>query len=301
MTLPPLMWAGNAIVGRMMVGTVPPLTLNFLRWALAAALLLPLAWRVLQRPGAIAARWTYLLPAGLLGVGAYNALQYQALVTTTPLNVTLIASTSPVWMLLVGALMHGVRPTRAQLAGAALSMSGALLVIVRGDAAALMKVQLVAGDLYILVAIALFAVYSWMLARPPAIMTGSQQPTVRDGQAERGWSWSEALLVQMLFGLLGAGAAAGVEQWQGVEPMAWDFKTWLVLAFVAVGPSIVAYRCWGLGVAAGGPTLAAFFGNLTPLFTAVMSSVVLGEWPRWYHVAAFALIVAGILVSQRRA
>jgi drug/metabolite transporter (DMT)-like permease len=88
MTLPPLLWAGNAIVGRMMVGVVPPLTLNFLRWARATVILLPLAWRVLRRPAAITRRWTYLLPLGLLGVGAYNALQYAALVTTSAMNVT---------------------------------------------------------------------------------------------------------------------------------------------------------------------------------------------------------------------
>ena len=54
MTLPPLLWAGNAVVGRMAVGTVPPLTLNFLRWALAALLLLPLGWRAFARPREIA-------------------------------------------------------------------------------------------------------------------------------------------------------------------------------------------------------------------------------------------------------
>ena len=46
MLLPPLMWAGNAIVGRLMVGQASPLTLNFLRWALAVVLLLPLGSRL---------------------------------------------------------------------------------------------------------------------------------------------------------------------------------------------------------------------------------------------------------------
>ena len=81
MTLPPLLWAGNAVVGRLIVGSVPPLTLNFLRWALAALLLLPLGWRVLRATGARCWRaGRYLLLLGLLGVGTYNALQYLALV-----------------------------------------------------------------------------------------------------------------------------------------------------------------------------------------------------------------------------
>ena len=69
---------------------------------------------------------------------------------------------------------------------------------------------------------------------------------------------------------------------------------------IAIGPSLIAYRCWGIGVAAVGPAIAAFFGNLTPVFAAVMSAALLGEPPSWFHGAAFALIVLGIVVSSRR-
>ncbi len=73
----------------------------------------------------------------------------------------------------------------------------------------------------------------------------------------------------------------------------------LVLAYVAIGPSLVAYRCWGLGVAEAGPALAGFFVNLTPVFAAVISAALLGQLPAWYHGVAFALIAAGIVVSSR--
>ena len=299
MTLPPLLWAGNAVVGRLVVGSVPPLTLNFLRWLLAALLLAPLGWRVLARPGAIAARWPHLLLLGLLGVGTYNAMQYLALVTSTPLNVTLIAAGTPVTMLAVGALAYGVHPTRRQLAGALFSMCGVLLVIARGDPAALAQVRFVRGDLYILVAIVAWSFYSWRLARPPASMQGAAAPRVAlpDGR-ERGWDWAELLLVQTLFGLLGAGAASAGELALGAEPIRWSGPVLLALAYVAIGPSVIAYRCWGLGIARGGPALAAFFGNLTPLFAALLSALVLGEAPRWFHALAFALIVAGIWISS---
>ena len=291
MTLPPLLWAGNAIVGRLLVGSVPPLTLNFLRWLLAAALLLPFAWRVLRRPGDIASRWPTLLLMGLLGIGTYNAMQYLALVTTTPINVTLIAASSPVWMLAVGALFHGEHPQPRQIAGAVLSLAGVLLVIARGEPAALARIEFVAGDLYVLVAIIAWAFYSWMLARPPASLRAPARPA---------WNWAEFLWVQMLFGLLGAGAAAGAELALGTAAIAWSGWVLLALLYVAVGPSIVAYRCWGLGIAAGGPALAAFFANLTPVFAAAMSAALLGELPRWFHALAFAMIVAGIVVSSSR-
>jgi len=205
--------------------------------------------------------------------------------------VTLIAASMPVWMLGIGTLFYGVHATLRQLAAAALSLAGVALVIARGDLAVLTRVQLVPGDLYVLVAIVAWAFYSWMLARPPPSMRAPQRPD---------WGWAEFLLLQTLFGLLGAGAAAAGEVAWGAAPVQWNAWVIAALLYVAVGPSIIAYRCWGLGVERGGPALAAFFSNLTPLFAALLSAAVLGEPPRWYHALAFALIVAGIVVSARR-
>jgi drug/metabolite transporter (DMT)-like permease len=295
LTVPPLMWAGNAVVGRLMVGHVPPLTLNALRWLLAAAVLLPLGWRAVatrQARDAIAARWRELSGLGLLGVGSYNALQYLALQTSTPINVTLIASSVPLWTLAVGAVLHRVRPGARELAGAALSLAGVATVLARGETARLAQVQLVPGDLLMVAAALSWSVYSWMLSRPPARLAGAARPD---------WNWAEFLLVQMLFGLVFAGAAAGVEVL--AEPGAsvrWSAWVVAALVFVAIGPSIVAYRCWGTGVAAVGPAVPAFFANLTPLFAALLSAALIGESPQPYHAAAFALIVAGIVASSPR-
>jgi drug/metabolite transporter (DMT)-like permease len=298
LTLPPLMWAGNAVVGRLMAGgmaagepgaaLVPPLTLNLLRWGLTALILLPLAWQALRPWSRIRQRWGYLALLGLLGVGLFNSLQYLALVTSTPLNVTLVASSMPVWMLAVGALCFGERPTRRQLAGAALGLAGVVLVIGRGSWQTLAQVRFVPGDLYILAAIIGWAFYSWLLVRPPAHMRGSERPD---------WDWSGFLLIQVLFGCGAAALFTAGEQALGAAPIRWSWGVVAALLYVSLGASIVAYRCWGLGVAQGGPALAAIFNNLTPLFAAVLSALLLGDWPRWYHGVAFALIVGGIAVS----
>jgi len=73
-----------------------------------------------------------------------------------------------------------------------------------------------------------------------------------------------------------------------------------VLVFVAVGPGVIAYRFWTEGVQRAGPTVASFFSNLTPLLAALMSAALLGEPPQAFHAVAFALIVAGIVVSSLR-
>jgi len=292
LTLPPLLWAGNAVVGRLLVGSVPPLALSGLRWALALLILLPLGHRVLRDLPAIRQRWPYLALLGFLGVGCYNAMQYFALQTSTPINVTLIASSMPLWMLAVGALFYGEHPTRRQLLGALLSLAGVALVLSRGQPEVLLSLRLVPGDLLMLLAIALWAWYSWLLARPPAHMRGDARPP---------WGWAELLLVQVLFGAVWAGAAAGVEAVVDPAPIHWSPWVLLALAYVAIGPSVLAYRFWGMGVATVGPAIAAFFNNLTPVFAAVMSAAWLGEVPRWYHVVAFVLIAAGIVVTSRPA
>jgi drug/metabolite transporter (DMT)-like permease len=295
MTLPPLLWAGNAVVGRLMAGQVPPLTLNFMRWALTALILLPLGWRALRPWSRIAARWPYLLAVGLLGVGLFNSLQYAALLTSSPLNVTLVAASMPVWMLAVGALFYGEHPAPRQLLGAACGFCGVCVVLGRGSLTTLLRVHLVAGDLYILAAVIGWAFYSWMLARPPAHMQGRARP-----RADEGWDWAGFLLVQALFGLGASAVFTAGEQALGAAPIRWSWGVAAALVYVSLAASVVAYRCWGLGVAQGGPALASVFNNLTPLFAAVLSALLLGEVPQAYHGLAFALIVGGIAISAWR-
>ncbi|MES2715382.1 MAG: DMT family transporter [Pseudomonadota bacterium] len=297
LSVPPLLWAGNAVVGRIAIQSIGPLWLNALRWAIALAIVLPLGWQAVgspQRRAQLAARWPHLALLSLTGVGAYNALQYLALQTSTPLNVTLIAASAPVWMLAIGAAVYGERPRRAQVAGAALSLAGVAVVLARGDPAALLRVQLVPGDLLMLCAIACWCVYSWLLARPPASMRPPARPD---------WHWAEFLCIQIAPGLLWASLFAGVGELlqPGAQPLVWSPALLAALAYVGILPSLVAYRLWGLGVARAGPTVAAFFGNLTPLFAALLGAAMLGEWPRAFHGLAFGLIVAGIVVSARPA
>ena len=287
LTLPPLLWAANAVVGRLAVPLISPVTLNFLRWVLAFFILLPLAGWVLRSGAGLWLHWRRFALLGLLGVGAYNALQYLALQTSTPLNVTLVASSMPLWMLSIGRLFFGAAVSRQQVLGVLLSMAGVALVLARGDLAQLARLRLVPGDLYILAASICWAWYSWLLSRkaePDAIRA----------------DWAAFLLAQMVYGLMWSGAFAAGEWAVGAGHLSWGWPLAAILAFVAIGPAVLAYRCWGVGVQRAGPAVAGFFLNLTPVFAALMSTLFLGEAPRWYHAVAFGLIVAGIIVSSRR-
>lgn len=287
LSLAPALWAGNAIVGRLAHDLISPFALNFFRWCIAFVLLLPLAWRVLRKNSPIWPLWRQYLLLGLLGIGCYNALLYLALKTSTPLNVTLVGSSMPVWMLAIGRLCWGIPVSRRQMGGALLSVLGVVVVMSRGDLQTLLKLRFVAGDLFMVLATIAWAFYTWLLSRST-------------GPLEVKSHWASFLLAQILFGLLWSGLFTGAEAALGGFHFVPGWPLLSTLLFIAIGPAILAYRFWGMGVQRATPAIAGFFGNLIPLFTALLSIPVLGETPHLYHGIAFALIVAGIVVSSRR-
>ncbi len=281
------LWAGNAIAGRVLVGSISPITLSAVRWGLAALLLLPLGWRVFKPGSALWQNKQRFLLLGLFGVGSYNVLLYLALQTSTAINVTLIGASMPIWMLFIGAVFYQVKPSILQMVGAVVSLLGVGMVLTRGDLTDLLSMEMVAGDLLIMLATILWAIYSWMLTRP-----GSS--------SERQWPWAEFLMAQVMVGLLWTGLFDGFEIATGHAFIDLNLWTGALIIFVAIGPSLIAYRCWGLGVNRAGPTVAAFFANFIPLFTALLSAAMLGEPPQLFHGLAFALIVAGIAISSKK-
>jgi drug/metabolite transporter (DMT)-like permease len=287
LTTPPLLWAGNAVVGRLVRELVSPLTLNFVRWVIAFVLLLPFAASVLRSASPLWAHWKRYAVLGLLGIGLYNAFQYLALQTSTPINVTLVGSSLPLWMLATGTLFFGARVSGREIGGALLSMLGVLLVLSRGEWRQLLGLRLVPGDLYMILGTIAWAFYSWLLAR-----------THEPAQVRR--DWAAFLMAQLVFGLAWSGALAAGE-WTLTDAhidLGWPLVA--AMAFIGIGPAVVAYRCWGTGVQRAGPQAASIFMNLTPLFAALLSAAFLREAPHWYHGVAFVLIVGGIVVSSRR-
>ena len=287
LTIPPLLWAGNAVVGRLIHDMVSPMTMNFMRWLLAFLLLWPFTYEILRRDGPVwrqASRYALL---GLLGIGSYNSLQYLALQTSSPINTTLVGSSMPVFMLIFGSLFFKQRIQIKQLVGASLSVAGVLMVLGRGDLQTLLQVQLVPGDLYMLLATAAWAGYSWLLTQP------KDEAQVRS-------HWAYFLMAQMTLGLGWSGGFSALEWGLDKGFVVWSWPMLAALLYIALGPAIVAYRCWGLGIQLAGPNTASFFANLTPLFAAMMSALVLGESPQIYHALAFFLIIGGIAVSSQR-
>ena len=284
LTLPPLLWASNAIVGRMAAGAIPPFTLNFLRWALALVILYPFVARRLREDWPLVRTHLRLLTVtSFLSITLYNALQYLALITSSPINIALITASGPIFTLLIGRAFFNAGISRPAMLGAALSIGGVAWVLLRGDFANLTQIAFVSGDLFMLLAIALWSVYTWLLReRPPAMATNT------------------VLIMQMVLGLILAAPMVVAElAWGGYGPIEWTSSTVGFVCYVAIVPALLGYLCWQQAVARTGSQLPMFFLNLTPVFAAMMSIALLGEFPYPYHLVGMALIVSGIFMANR--
>lgn len=282
LTLPTMFWAGNAVVGRMLAGQFPPIALNWVRWLSALVILAPFVIISSRKRGAWPwASWRVMVPIGLLGVGAYNALQYMALQTSTAVNATLIGASMPAWILTVGALFFHARVSGRQWLGAGVSIGGVLCVLTQGDFARLTSLSLVTGDLYMLLATVCWSFYTWLLRKKRPDLPGL-----------------DFLALQIVYGVALTAPLVAVEAAISPIAMHWTPTVLMALAYIAIGPSILAYVCWDYGVARAGATLPVFFVNLTPLFATILSAAVLGEAPHLYHAIAFALILSGIALAM---
>jgi drug/metabolite transporter (DMT)-like permease len=284
LTLPPLLWASNAIVGRMAAGAIPPFTLNFLRWALALVILYPFVARRLREDWPLVRTHLRLLTVtSFLSITLYNALQYLALITSSPINIALITASGPIFTLLIGRAFFNAGISRPAVLGAVLSIGGVAWVLLRGDFANLTQIAFVSGDLFMLLAIALWSVYTWLLReRPPAMATNT------------------VLIMQMILGLILAAPMVLAElAWGGYDPIEWTSSTVGFVCYVAIVPALLGYLCWQQAVARTGSQLPMFFLNLTPVFAAMMSIALLGEFPYPYHLVGLALIVSGIFMANR--
>ena len=277
-----LCWAGNGVLARGVAERIPPVGLAFWRWALAFVLVLPAAASHLRLDWPVARpAWRLLVLLSLLGISCFNTLLYQAMHTTTAVNGALIQSAMPAVIVIYSWLLFRERISRRQVLGLLIAMSGAGLVVLRGDPLNLLGLRLVQGDLLMVVAVFCYGLYSVLLRLRPAIHPLSFVALTF------GWG-ALGLLPLYLWEQARLGPIELNSEWIGS------------VLYVALFPSVVAFLCWNRGVALVGANRAGFFINLIPIFTALLSMPLLGELPRLYHGCGLLLVFGGMLLFQGR-
>lgn len=280
-----LLWSGNWIAGRALRDTFDPVTLNFWRWLVAAAVLAPFALGGLRGKGALLRRHAgILLLLAFTGVAAFHALVYLGLRSTTAVNAVLLNSSIPLFMLLCSWVIERERATPRQVAGMLVSLAGILVILSRGEAASLARLELHAGDAWILLAMPIWGVYSVLLKRlrPPEL------------------GGVPFLFVLTVLGL--AMLAPVVALQAHFSPLHAPTAAQAVgIVYMGIGASVVAFICWNKGVEVVGANAAGITIHLLPAFGTVLAILALGESFALFHAVGIATIFAGVVVATRKA
>jgi drug/metabolite transporter (DMT)-like permease len=283
LALAALFWSGNYVAGRALRGDLDPVALNFLRWSIALAVMMPFVWRgVAAHLPVLRREWRLILALGATGIAAFHALSYRALQSTTATSALLMLSLAPIATVLASAVAGMERPTRRQIAGTMVSIAGAAVLVTRGDPAGLLGQGFNAGDLWMLLAVAVWAAYSLLLRRRPADLPSSVTLAA-----------SIAAGLAMTAPFLALGPSAPFAALRSL-PVA------LSVGYIAVFASAIAYVFWSHGVSRLGPTRAGQFVNLMPVFGAALAFALLGEAPTPAQVAGAVLVLSGIAFIEHR-
>ena len=281
LTLAVLFWAGNFILGRAFHQDIPPVSLAFWRWLGASLLVTGPALPYLRRDRrALAGSWRVVLLLAVLGIASFNTLAYSGLQYTQAINAFLIQSLMPVMIVVLSFLIFRERITLLQCAGIVVSLSGAVMIIARGEPETLASLSINHGDFLVMAAIACYAGYSVILRKRPPVHPLALICTIF-------WLGTLVLLPLYLW-----------EVW-AVAVMQVKLTSLLVIAYVMVFPSIVSYLCFNRGVELVGANRAGLFIHLMPVFGSLMAVLFLGEAFRWYHGAGVILIGTGIYLATR--
>ena len=280
LTLTTLFWSGNMVVGRAVHGAVPPLTLAFGRWAIAFALTLPFAlphlrsqWPSLKRG------WPAIVVLGLLGVGGYNTFAYVALQYTAATNALLLNSFIPVATIALSWAFLNKRLRGNEWLGVLISLSGVILIVARGRLETLRELSLNVGDLWMLLAVLVWALYTIGLQwRPTGI---------------------DPMLMLAAFTAVGLVALAPACIWEILQGrhVAVTPASLAVIAYTGVLPSFVGYVFYNRAVGEVGAGKASLFIHLMPVFGTLLSAVFLGEKPQGFQFFGIAMIFAGIYLT----
>lgn len=284
LTLANLFWSGNWVAGRALRDAFDPITLNFWRWTVAVLVLAPFALPGLLGKAALLRRHAgILLLLSLAGVATFQSLVYLGLRSTTAVNAVLINSSLPMFMLLCSWVIERERASPRQIGGMLISLAGILVILSRGSPAALLELELQAGDAWILLAMPVWGTYSVLLKRRPKELGGLEFLFVI----------SVAGVLMLLPAAAFVGTRGSVE-WPAPAAAAG-------VLYMGIFASVLAFICWNRGVATVGANAAGFTVHLLPAFGTVLAILFLGETFAGFHAAGIATILAGVLLATRPA
>lgn len=277
----PLCWAGNFVLARGVTEIIPPVSFAFWRWAIAFVILLPFTWRTARQDWPrVVESWKIMVLLSALGVSFFNTMVYTAVHTTTAINAAMIQTTMPAVIILATLALFKERVGGLQILGVAVCIIGAFIIILRGRWQTLLGMSFAPGDILMLGAVILYALYSALLRKRPAIHPLS------------------FLIYTFGFGIIFLLPLYIWELFVGAR-VTLSYPVIVSILYVALFPSIVAYFCWNRGVEVLGANRTGLFINLLPVFASILAILFIGETLHVFHVIGMGLIFGGMVMFNQ--
>jgi drug/metabolite transporter (DMT)-like permease len=277
----PLLWAGNFAIGRVLHQTLPPLTLNCLRWLTALIILVPLfgrsAWHARRE---LAREWRAVGLLALTGVVGFNSVLYYGLHYTTALSASMIFSTTPLIIVVISSWLDRRSVNLAQSVAVALSVAGAALVL-GGNFGQFGSQVFLKGDLIVVLACLIWASY--------CVLIKTCRSEVKGGAV---------LLTSVLCGLALQIPLSGAEL-ALVGPLQIEPKSLLAVGYLGIGAAAVAFLVWQRAIKELGPARCGVFLNLVPVFAVGIALMILHEPIHLHHLLGGLCVALGVALAQR--
>jgi len=273
-------WSGNFIIARDLNESIPPISLAFWRWFVAVLVLFPFAikkliseWHVIKN------NLGYLSVVSLLGVSIFNTLIYLAGHTTTAINLSLISITFPIFIIILSRIFYREFITLNKAIGILLVLFGVLLLITKGDLSKLLNLSFAIGDIWMLLAAIVFAIYSILVKNKPKNLNVSS--------------------FQLSTFILGLIFLFPFFIWETIitPTILFETKTIASILYVGIFASLSAYILWNKAIIKIGPTNAGLIYYTLPLFSGILAYLFLSETVGMIHLYSLLLILFGIITA----
>ncbi len=275
-------WAGAFIAGKIGVKEFPPFSLAFFRFLFATAIIFPVMikyedknWRLKKSD------WKTIIVLGMIGMFGYHALFFTALKYTTAINSAMIGATNPLITSLLASFMIGEKLGFKRLGAILLALSGVMLTISGGKLEVIKSINFNNGDIIMLLAVVCWAIYGVISKKvmpkySPLIITS--------------YSFLVCLIALVPFVLY-------------EKPMTYlpdvTWKGWVSVLYMAVFASVIGYLVQQISIKAIGPSKTMSFINLVPVFSIILSSIILKEDVTLIKVISAAIIICGVYLNSK--
>ncbi len=223
--------------------------------------------------------WLKIVLGGAIGLFAFIYLFIESLRYANPINVSIIMTLPPVFVILIGVLFQHRRPSILEYIGVVVSFAGAFIVIASGSHGTKGSNELL-GDLLAVLSTICYAFYLVILEKP----SHTYKPVTM-------LRW--VFLFAAIPGLLLIPSMSGMPILHTA-----DLTPWLEIGFILLCPTFLAYFLVQPAIKDIGSELVAIYQYLVPVFASI-SAVMMGlDHIRWIQVIAMAVIIAGMVLTN---